>query len=89
MAVRAAVTLDTDGAHVGEEDDGELPDVPVQSGGDSSARAIASASRNTPSRSSVTSPTIRIDRPGPGNGWRHTMSCGQAELLAHLAGPRP
>jgi hypothetical protein len=30
----------------------------------------------------VTSPTMRIPRPGPGNGWRPTISSGQAELGA-------
>ena len=28
---------------------------------------------------------IRMPSPGPGNGWRHTISCGQAELLAQPA----
>ena len=30
----------------------------------------------------MTSPMIRMPRPGPGNGWRHTIVGGQAELLA-------
>ena len=41
-----------------------------------SKRAIASASRNKSRRSCVTSPTMRIPRPGPGNGWRQTISSG-------------
>ena len=48
----------------------------------SSSRAIASASRRMSSRSRVTSPMIRMPSPGPGNGWRQTISDGQAELLA-------
>ena len=39
---------------------------------------IASASRSTSSRSLVASPpTIRIARPGPGNGWRQTSRSGR------------
>ena len=51
----------------------------------SSSRAMASAARSTSSRSAVTSPTMRMPRPGPGNGWRHTMSSGTPELEADLA----
>ena len=48
----------------------------------SSSRAIASASRRMSSRSRVTSPMIRMPRPGPGNGCRQTISARQAELFA-------
>ena len=48
----------------------------------SSSRAIASASRRMSRRSRVTSPMIRMPRPGPGNGCRQTISRRQAELLA-------
>ena len=51
----------------------------------SSSRAIASASRRMSRRSPVTSPMIRMPSPGPGNGWRQTISGGQAELLADQA----
>src|ERR1700757_3787449 len=44
---------------------------------DSSSRAMASASRRTASRSAVTSPTILMARPGPGNGWRGEMARGR------------
>ena len=44
---------------------------------------MASAARRISARSGVTSPTMRTARPGPGNGWRHTMSWGRPELLAH------
>ena len=33
----------------------------------------------------MTSPMIRMPRPGPGNGWRHTIDGRQAELLADQA----
>ena len=38
---------------------------------------IQSASRSVSSRSAVTSPMIRIARPGPGNGWRRTIASGR------------
>ena len=44
---------------------------------DSSSRAIASASRSTSRRSAVTSPMMRIPRPGPGNGCRQTIASGR------------
>ena len=53
----------------------------------SSSRAIASASRRMSSRSRVTSPMIRMPRPGPGNGWRQTISGGRpscSPTSAHL-----
>ena len=28
---------------------------------------------------------MRTASPGPGKGWRHTISCGRPELLAHRA----
>ena len=43
----------------------------------SSERAIASAARRTSSRSAVTAPTMRIARPGPGNGCRQTIASGR------------
>ena len=33
----------------------------------------------------MTAPTIRMPRPGPGNGWRQTIALGHAELEADLA----
>ncbi len=42
-----------------------------------SARTIASASCSSATRSRVTSPMMRTARPGPGNGWRHTISSGR------------
>ncbi len=42
----------------------------------SSARAMASALRSVSRRSAVTSPTMRMPRPGPGKGWRETISSG-------------
>ena len=41
-----------------------------------SSMTIQSASRRVSSRSAVTSPMIRIARPGPGNGWRWTIASG-------------
>ena len=32
----------------------------------------------------VTSPRMRTARPGPGNGWRNTISFGKSELQTHL-----
>ena len=43
---------------------------------------MASAARRISARSGVTSPMMRTARPGPGNGWRQTISSRQAELLA-------
>ena len=51
----------------------------------SSSRAIASASRRMSSRSRVTSPMIRMPRPGPGNGLAPDDLGRQAELLADQA----
>ena len=52
---------------------------------DSSARTIASAARTIRSRSAVTSPTILMARPGPGNGCRHTICGGSPSSAADLA----
>ena len=38
---------------------------------------IASARRSRSAYSRFTSPRMRTPRPGPGNGWRYTMSCGR------------
>ena len=43
---------------------------------------MASARCRMSTRSAVTSPMMRMPRPGPGNGWRQTMRSRQAELLA-------
>ncbi len=37
---------------------------------------MASALRSRASRSSVTSPSTRMARPGPGKGWRFTEASG-------------
>ena len=37
---------------------------------------MASAARRISARSGVTSPMMRTARPGPGKGWRHTISSG-------------
>ena len=42
---------------------------------------MKSARRRTLSLSSVTSPMIRIAKPGPGNGWRHTIASGNPSAL--------
>ena len=47
---------------------------------------MASARRRMARRSPVTSPTMRIAKPGPGNGWRATIP-RQAEFAADA--PRP
>ena len=41
-----------------------------------SSMTIQSASRSVSRRSAVTSPRMRIARPGPGNGWRWTIASG-------------
>ena len=70
-----------DGAH--RRQDGEaLPQLAVEAGPRISSSTMASAWRRISARSGVTAPMMRTPRPGPGNGWRQTMSCGQAELLA-------
>ena len=51
----------------------------------SSSRAIASASRRMSRRSRVTSPMIRMPRPGPGERLAPDDLGGQAELLADQA----
>ena len=46
-----------------------------------SSITIQSASRSVSSRSAVTSPMIRIARPGPGNGWRWTIASGSPSAV--------
>ena len=77
VAVRAAVALHADPAHVGEQRDGALPDVAVQAGERSSPHG-RSHRRRAGSRAvrASTAPTIRIASPGPGKGWRHTIAGG-------------
>ncbi len=51
----------------------------------SSSMKIASARRSRSARSRVTSPRMRTPSPGPGNGWRNTMSRGRPSSSAQLA----
>src|SRR4030042_260988 len=48
---------------------------------------MVSALRRTARRSSVTSPSTRMARPGPGKGWRGTVSRGEpAHVVVALDG---
>ena len=77
MAVGALVAHHADGADVGEHGE-RLPDLALQPGQRAiSSRTIASASCRIATCSGVTSPMIRTPSPGPGNGWRHTISSGR------------
>ena len=78
VAVRAAVALHAHRADVGEQHHGALPDLAVQARRGRAPRARSRRpARSMSSRSSVTSPMIRMPRPGPGNGWRQTISSGR------------
>ena len=50
-----------------------------------SSRTIASAWRSSSRSCGVISPSMRTARPGPGNGWRSTISSGRPERPADRA----
>ena len=86
VAVGAAVALHADAADVGEQHHRALPDLAVQAGrGELLAGDGVGLAQHRPAVRAVTSPTIRIARPGPGNGWRANDFLGQPELAPDRA----
>ena len=85
VAVRALVAHHADRADVGEHGE-RLPDLPLQpGGGDLLAHDGVGLLQQRDLARGVTSPMIRTPSPGPGNGWRHTISSGRPSSCAEPA----
>ena len=77
VPIGAAVALHPDRADVGQQHHRALPDVAVQPGPGQLLADDGVGLAQDVEPLLVTSPTMRIASPGPGKGWRQTISAGR------------